>query len=72
MENMKCVETDPLAERKMNEILHRLQGNEENNSSIGICICLTIIFAGSLKTVIEDFYNFFKRNRLLMCHVSCG
>lgn len=34
MENMKCVETDPLAERKMNKILHRLQETEENNSSI--------------------------------------
>ena len=46
MENMKCVGTDPLAERKMYEILHRLQGTEEQNSSIGICICLQIILFG--------------------------
>lgn len=46
MENMNCVETGPLAERKMYEILHRLQGTEEHNSSIGICICLIIILVG--------------------------
>jgi hypothetical protein len=34
MENMKCVETGPLAEMKMYEILQRLQGTEEHNSSI--------------------------------------
>ncbi|GFG38143.1 hypothetical protein Cfor_04812 [Coptotermes formosanus] len=34
MENMMCTETDPSAERKMNEIFHRLQGTEENDSSI--------------------------------------
>jgi hypothetical protein len=56
MENMMCTETDPSAERKMNEIFHRLQGTEENDSSIGICICLIVIFVGSLKIVIEDFY----------------
>ena len=46
MENMKCVETGPLAEMKMYEILQRLQGTEEHNSSIGICICLIIILVG--------------------------
>jgi hypothetical protein len=56
MENMKCVETDPLAERKMNKILHRLQETEENNSSIGMYIYLIIILVESLKTVIKDFY----------------
>ena len=46
MENMKCIETGPLAEKKMYEILHRLQGTEERNSSIGICVCLIITLVG--------------------------
>jgi hypothetical protein len=33
---MKSREIDSLSERKMNEILQRLQGNEENNSDIGV------------------------------------
>jgi hypothetical protein len=45
MENMK-IETGPLAEGEMCEILHRLQETEEHNSSIGICICLIIILVG--------------------------
>jgi hypothetical protein len=49
---MKSQEIDSLSERKMNEILQRLQGNEENNSDTGKCVFLVIILVGSLKMVI--------------------
>jgi hypothetical protein len=42
MEDMKCQEIDRISKTKMNEILLRLQRNEDNNSSTGICICLII------------------------------
>jgi hypothetical protein len=46
MENMRCMATDPLEEKQMYEILHRLQGTEEHNSSMGMCICLVVTLVG--------------------------
>jgi hypothetical protein len=51
MEDMKSQETDPFSKKKMNEILQQLQGNEENNSNTGICICLIIFSVQSLNMV---------------------
>jgi hypothetical protein len=42
---MKSQETDSLTERKMKEILQRLQGSEENNSDTGKCIFLVTLSA---------------------------
>lgn len=46
IEEVKSREKDSLSERKMNEILQRLQGNEEDNSDIGKCVFLVIILVG--------------------------
>jgi hypothetical protein len=46
IQDVKSQETDSLSERKMNEILQRLQGNEENNSDIGKYIFLVTILVG--------------------------
>lgn len=51
MEDIKSQGRDPFPEKKMNEILQQLQGNE-NNSNIGICICSIIISVQSLNMVI--------------------
>jgi hypothetical protein len=57
IQEMKSRETDSLSERKMNEILQKLQGNEENHSGTGKCVFLIIVLVGSLKMVIEVFWS---------------
>jgi hypothetical protein len=72
MEDMKSGETDALSKKKMNEILQRLQGNEENNSNTGMYVCLKIISVQLLNMMVLSSSALFseKKNRFIMIQGS--